>query len=71
MVNEESQNERGGYQIDDITHAKADGTLIAYMCAQGDVSKIEKLVLKSACTKWMAPNKCHGIFFMRWSGEVP
>ena len=51
MVNEESQNERGGYQIDEITHAKAGGTLNAYMCAQGDVSKIEKLVLKSACTK--------------------
>ena len=30
---------------------------------RGDAGKVEKTVVRSASTKWMAPNKCHGIFF--------
>ena len=29
---------------------------------RGDVGRIKKSVIKSARTKWMAPNKCHEIF---------
>ena len=34
MGNEQSQNGRGGYQIDEITYAKGGGILNAYMYAQ-------------------------------------
>ena len=30
---------------------------------RGDVGRIEKLIIRSAPTKWIAPNKCQGIFF--------
>ena len=29
---------------------------------------VEKSVIRYVRTKWMAPNKCCGIFFVRWSG---
>ena len=65
MGNEQSQNGRGGYQIDEITYAKGGGILNAYMYAQvGNVERFEQLVIRCAQTKWMAPNKCHGIFFV-------
>ena len=38
---------------------------------RGNVQRIEKLVIRFARTKWMAPNKCHGIFVMHWSGQIP
>ena len=31
----------------------------------------QKMVIRSARTKWIAPNKCHKIFFVHWSGQVP
>ena len=62
------------YHIDEITNAKGGGTLNAYMCVQGGMWKnrksIEKSVKISARTKWIAPNKCYGIFFVLWSGQV-
>ena len=36
-----------------------------------NVESIEKLVIRSASTEWMAPNKCHAIFFVNWSAQVP
>ena len=35
---------------------------------RGCVGRIEKSVIISARTKWMASNKCHGAFFLHWSG---
>ena len=35
------------------------------------VGRIEKSLIRPARTKWIAPNKCYGIFFMYWSGQVP
>ena len=35
-----------------------------------DVGRIKKLVIRSTRTKWMAPNKFHGIFFVHWSDQV-
>ena len=32
--------------------------------------RVEKLVLRYVRTKWMAPNKCCGIFFVHWCGQV-
>ena len=63
MANEQSQNGRGVYQIDEITYAKGRGTLNA--------QRIEKSVIRSARTKLMAPNKCHGICFVHCTGQVP
>ena len=37
---------------------------------RGDVERIKKSAI-SACTTWMAPNKCHERFFVHWSGQVP
>ena len=31
---------------------------------------VEKLVIKNARTKWMTPNKCCGMFFVHWFGQV-
>ena len=31
---------------------------------------VEKSVLRYTRTKWMAPNKCCGIFFVHWYGQV-
>ena len=31
---------------------------------------VEKSVIKYVRTKWMAPNKYCGIFFVHWSGQV-
>ena len=33
--------------------------------------KDRKSGTRSSRTKLMAPNKCHGIFFVHWSGQVP
>ena len=32
--------------------------------------RIEKSVIRYVSTKWMAPNKCCGIFFVQWSGQM-
>ena len=37
----------------------------------GDVERMKKSVIRSACTKRMFPNKFHGILFVYWSGQVP
>ena len=39
--------------------------LNAYRCLQGR-GGLEKLVLRYVSTKWMAPNKCCGIFYVHW-----
>ena len=31
---------------------------------------IEKSVIRYVRTKWMAPDKCCGIFFVHWSGQI-
>ena len=31
---------------------------------------LDKLVQRYVRTKWMAPNKCCGIFFVHWYGQV-
>ena len=31
---------------------------------------VEKLVIRYVRTKWIAPNKCCGIFFVYWFGQV-
>ena len=36
-----------------------------------DVGRTEKLVIRSARSKLMASDKCHGLFFVQWSGQVP
>ena len=33
-------------------------------------SKVEKLVLRYVRTKWIAPNKCWGIFLVHWYDQV-
>ena len=38
---------------------------------RGDAGRIEKSVIRSARTKSVAPNKCHGTLFVHWSEEVP
>ena len=38
---------------------------------KGECRKDKKSVERSARTKWMAPNKCHRIFFVHWLGQVP
>ena len=37
MTNEQSQNGRGEYQIDEVTYAKGGGTLNAYICTLGEM----------------------------------
>ena len=34
------------------------------------LDKVNKKVIRSGRTKWMAPNKCHGTFFVHWSSQV-
>ena len=31
---------------------------------------VEKSVIRYVRTKWIAPNKCCGILFVHWSGQV-
>ena len=56
MANEQSQNGRGEYQIDEITGY--------YKCVHIRTRgrEIEKSVIRYVRTKWMAPDKCFGIF---------
>ena len=35
-----------------------------YVRTKGHAERIEKLVIRSVRTKWMAPNKRNGIFFV-------
>ena len=35
-----------------------------YVRTKGHAKRIEKLVIRSVSTKWMAPNKRNGIFFV-------
>ena len=44
-------------------------TLNAQICLQGRQG-VEKLVLRYIRTKWMAPNKSCGIFFVHWYDQV-
>ena len=64
MANEQSQN--GGWSIKSIkSHTQMAGVLQMCTCAHkgwkwGDrVGRIEKLVMRSARTKWITPNRCH------------
>ena len=47
---------------------------IRYVCNWGNVGcsckVVEKLVIRYVRIKWMAPNKCYGIFFAHWFGQV-
>ena len=65
MVNEQSQNGRVEYQIEEITCGV---TLNAHICVQG--GRGLKNGLRYVRAKWMAPNKFCGIFFVYWSGQL-
>ena len=61
-----------GCQIDEITYVKRRGySKCVHMHTRGDVGSIEESVIRSACTKWKPPNKCYGILFVHWSGQIP
>ena len=62
LANEQSQNGRGVYQIDKIAYAQGGGTLKKYMRAREDVGRIEKLLIRSARTKWMPKIMSWNIF---------
>ena len=65
MVNEQSQNGRGEYQIDEMTYAKGGLLLMSTYVYNGE--GVEKSVLRYVRTKWMVPHKFYGIFFVHWS----
>ena len=46
------------------------GTFNAYMCVQRD-REVKTSFMRCICTKWMALNKCYGICFVHWPGQVP
>ena len=71
MVNEESENGREGYQIVKIMRKKQGYSKCVHVRTKGDMGRIERSIIRSARTKWMAPNKCHGIILVHWSGQVP
>ena len=50
------------------SHKQKGVTLDAYLCLQRGRG-VEKLVIRYVSTKWMAPNKCCGIFFVPCSGQ--
>ena len=72
MANEQSRNGEGEYQIDEITYVK-EGLLQMRTCEykgkEGEMG-VEKLVIKCVRAKGMVANKCCGIFFVHWSGQV-
>ena len=68
MANEQSQNGRAEYQIDEITYAKGGYSKRVHMRTGG--TGVEKSVIRYVRTKWMAPDKCCGIFFVHCSGQV-
>ena len=46
-----------------MSHAQKAGVLWMRTCAYKEyMGRIRKWVIKSGSTKWIAPNKCHGIF---------
>ena len=73
MGNEQSQNGREEYQIDEITHANGAYSKCVHMRTRGRErggGGVEKLVIRYVRTTWMAPNKCCENFFVHWSGQV-
>ena len=51
MANEQNQNARAGYQLDNSKCANGGGTLNAHLYRQGGgVGRITKLVIRSAST---------------------
>ena len=72
MANEQSRNGEGEYQIDEITYAKGGYSKCVPMSKRKrrGGSGVEKSIMKYVRTIWMAPNKCCGIFFVYWSGQV-
>ena len=72
MGNEQSQNERGGGIKLMRSHTQKAGYFkCVHIRTRWDVGRIEKSVIRSASTKWMTPIKCHGMFFVLWSGQAP
>ena len=76
MANEQSQNGRREYQIDEITYAKGAYCKCVHMRTKeregglgGGGGVVEKLDIRYVRTKWMAPDKCCGTFFVHWSGQ--
>ena len=67
-ANEQSQNGRGEYLIDEITYTKRGYSKCAHMRTRW--SGVEKWIIRYVRTKWMTPNKCCGIFFVHWVGQV-
>ena len=68
MANEQSQNGRGEYQIDAVTYAKGGYSKCVHMRTKG--RGVEESVIRNVCTKWMAPDKRCGIFFIYYSCQV-
>ena len=42
----------------------------AYKGKGGERGRVGKSVIRYVRTKWMAPDKCYGIFFVQCSGQV-
>ena len=61
-TSKQSQNRRGEYQVDEITHAKGGYSKCVHMCTKG--RGLKKLVIRYVRTNWMAPSKCCRIFFV-------
>ena len=71
MANERGQNQKGGIKSIRSHTQKQGCPKRVHVRTKEDVGRIEKLIIRSTHTKWIAPNKCHGVFFVHWSGQVP
>ena len=60
-ANVQSRNGRREYQISQISYAKGGYYKCVHMHTRA--RRDEKLVIRYVCTRWMAPNKCCGLFF--------
>ena len=68
IANEQSQNGRGEYQIDETTFATGGYSKCEHMRTRE--KGVEKSVIRYVHTEWMASNKCCGIFFVHWPSQV-
>ena len=57
------------FSVWEIGHPLSTGSSQMCTCPYRE-SGVEKLVIRYVRTKWMAPNKCCGTFFVHWFGQV-
>ena len=67
MATEQIQNGRRSIKSMRSHTQKEAYSKCANLCKRRDDGRIETLVIRSARTKWMAPNKYNETFFMHWS----